>query len=222
MGARRHLGGHCLYVALHGVGIAAGQDEAGAALRADCAEEIDRLGALILCRAPPRPPFRPASGALVFLANPRFILPPQLDGGAGQELGADRFQRGRELFLKSAIASSCCAWCRGRAEILRYPRALTARPTVVSFSAMPNSAKIPCARSFSRQRTTPCTAGIGPRSTSAAKAWRWSALSFGAGPGAVRSISPFGPSALNRITPSRMICRPTPPTLAASPRGPPS
>ena len=38
----------------------------------------------------------------------------------------------------------------------------------------------------------------------------------------LRSISPAGPSALNRTTQSRTICSVTPPIFAASPRVPPS
>jgi len=79
-----------------------------------------------------------------------------------------------------------------------------------------------CARSMSRQRTTPCAAGIGPASTACAKAWRWAASSSGALPGALPLISPGGPSALNASTQSRTVGNPTPPILAASPREPPS
>ena len=41
-------------------------------------------------------------------------------------------------------------------------------------------------------------------------------------PGALRSISPSGPSALNFITQSRTTCNPTPPIFAASVRVAPS
>ena len=44
---------------------------------------------------------------------------------------------------------------------------------------------------------------------------RCSAFNRGAGPAALRSIIRSGPSALNRSTQSRIICRPTPPTRAA-------
>ena len=69
-------------------------------------------------------------------------------------------------------------------------------------------------RSHSRQRTTPCTAGIGPRSICAASAWRCIAVSRGIGPDALRSSSPAGPSALNRIPQSGTICSVTLPSRA--------
>ncbi len=96
---------------LHGLGVAAGQDEGGAdaTLRADGAEDIGRLGALIERRPRPGSPARPSPGDLGFLTDPRFVLPPNLYRGVGRELGADCLQRGREVFLKSSIASSFCA-----------------------------------------------------------------------------------------------------------------
>ena len=45
-----------------------------------------------------------------------------------------------------------------------------------------DSSKIHCARSTSRQRTTPWTAEIGPLSI-IAKAWRWASLSLEGWPG---------------------------------------
>jgi hypothetical protein len=47
-------------------------------------------------------------------------------------------------------------------------------------------------------------------------------FSFGGWPGALRSISPSGPWALNFITQSRTICNVTPPIAAASVRLAPS
>jgi hypothetical protein len=87
---------------------------------------------------------------------------------------------------------------------------------------MRNSSNTHCARSISRQRTTPCTAGIGPLSTIARNACRRSSLSSGVLPGALPSIRPAGPSTLKASTQSRTVCNPTPPILAASLRDPPS
>jgi hypothetical protein len=75
---------------------------------------------------------------------------------------------------------------------------------------------------FSRQRTTPWMAGIGPLSTMRARARRCSSFSFEGLPGALPSISPAGPSALKARTQSRTVCSPTPPIRAASVRVPPS
>ena len=96
---------------LHGLGVAAGQDEgrADAALGADGAEDIGRLRALIVRRPWSASPGRPSPGDLVFLTDPRFVLPPEFYVGATREPGADRRQLGRETFLKSSIANSFCA-----------------------------------------------------------------------------------------------------------------
>ena len=61
---------------LHGLGVAAGQDEGcpDAALGTDGAEDIGRLGALVLGGPGPGAAFRPAPGDLVLLADPRFVL----------------------------------------------------------------------------------------------------------------------------------------------------
>jgi hypothetical protein len=100
--------------------------------------------------------------------------------------------------------------------------ARSARPTVVSSTATRNSSKSQRARSLRRQRTTPWMAGIGPLSTSLAKAWRCSWFSFGRLPGALRSIRPSGPCALKRSTPSRITWTVTLPMRAASVCEPPS
>ena len=109
--AGRNLGGDFVEMQLHGLGVAARQDEAGtdAALGADGAEDIGRLGALVVgrtgsCSAPGPPPRDP-----VLLPYPGFILPPDLYLGADRECRADRRQFGRECFLKSSSASSFCA-----------------------------------------------------------------------------------------------------------------
>lgn len=93
---------------LHGLSVAAGQDEAGAnaARRADGTEDVGRLGALIAGCAGPGSPLRPAPRDLVLLADPRFILPPKLYLGAGGQPGPDLRQLGGQAFLKSSLANS--------------------------------------------------------------------------------------------------------------------
>ena len=97
---------------LHGLGVAAGQDESrtDAARGTDGAEDVGRLRALIVRRSGPGAAFSPAPRDLVFLTDPRFVLPPKLYLDAGRQPGADRRQRGGETFLKSSMASSFCAW----------------------------------------------------------------------------------------------------------------
>jgi hypothetical protein len=88
--------------------------------------------------------------------------------------------------------------------------------------AIPNSVKIHCAKSISRQRTTPSTAGSGPASTIRFSTWRCSGFNSGRWPGALPSINPEGPCPLNAATQSRTVCRCTPPIAAAAPREAPS
>jgi hypothetical protein len=85
-----------------------------------------------------------------------------------------------------------------------------------------NSSQTHWHKSTSRQRTTPWMAGVGPLSITAASAARCGSFSRDGWPGALRSISPSGPSALNRSTQSRTICGVTPPIRAASVRVAPS
>ena len=106
MGAGCDLGGDLLEVPLHGPGVAARQHQggAGAACRADGAEDVDRLGALVVRGAGPGAAASPAPGDLVLLADPGLVLEPDLYGRARWELAADLRQRGREVFLNASIA----------------------------------------------------------------------------------------------------------------------
>lgn len=108
MGARRYLGRDFVQVPLHGLGIATRQDKGGAdtAIRTDGAKDIGGLGALIVGRRGPR---RLAPGDLLLLADPGFVLPPQLYLGAGREPGTEFRQHGGEPFLKASIAHSSWA-----------------------------------------------------------------------------------------------------------------
>lgn len=164
----------------HGVGVAPRHDEprAFARLRADGAEDVGGFRALVMgCRRPRAAP-RPAAGDPVLLADARLVGEPELYRRAGRERLADRRQPVGEVFLKAAICSSFWAWWRGRAESLPKPRVFSSRLSVASLIEMPNSSQTQAARSISRHRTTPSTAGIGPRSTIAASAARWVSSSF--------------------------------------------
>ena len=93
---------------LHGLSVAAGQDEAraDATLGTDGTENIGRLGALVFGRRGPGAASRPTPRELCLLANPGFILPPNFYGDARRERAADFPQCGGEFFLKSSTASS--------------------------------------------------------------------------------------------------------------------
>src|ERR1700680_3119860 len=173
--------------------------------RADRTEDIGRLGPLIVRGDRPRAAQCPAPGDLVLLADPGLVPEPDLYLLTRRLVARDLRHNGGELFLKTAAASGVWAWCRGRAESLRYPISFRTRPMVVWQTTIRNSSQIHWTKSTSRQRTTPWTAGIGPSSTIRARARRCSALSKGGWPGAFLSIRPVGPSALNRMTQSRTI-----------------
>ena len=117
MRAGRDGGGYLGQVERHALGVAPWQHQAGAfALgRADHAADIGRRGALVLGRRWPSAALGPLPRDAVLLADPGFILPPELYGRADWECRFDRCQLGWEVLLKTAMASIPCAWCRGRA-----------------------------------------------------------------------------------------------------------
>jgi hypothetical protein len=93
---------------VHRFGVAPRQDEADALalLRTDCAENIGRFGTLIVRCAGPCSAPGPAARDLVLLADAGFVLEPDLDLYARFETLADRFDLGREVFLKASTANS--------------------------------------------------------------------------------------------------------------------
>ena len=97
---------------LHGLGIAARQDEGGTdpTCRTDGAKYVGRLGALVLRRPGPGAAFRPASCNLVLLTDPGLVLPPEFYFGVGWEFILDFRHTGGEVFLKSASSNSFWAW----------------------------------------------------------------------------------------------------------------
>src|SRR5665647_1584398 len=194
-------------VLVHGLGIAVGQDEAGAFafLGTDGAEDIGPQRALIVWRTGPRAALCPAPGELVLLAYAGLVRPPEFELGAARKLRLDLCQFGGKVFLKTFTSEPFWEKWRGRAESLAKPSPFNSRPTVVSSSEIPNASKIHWARSLRRHRTTPWIAGIGPLSTILATAWRCASLSLQGLPGALPSMRPSGPRALNRTTQSRTI-----------------
>lgn len=97
-------------VGCHRFAVAAWHDQprALAGLWTDRAEDVGRLGALVVGRGWPRSALRPTAGDLILLTDPRFILEPQLYFGAGRERPADLVQAGGKVFLKASIA--CASW----------------------------------------------------------------------------------------------------------------
>ncbi len=98
-------------VQVHRRGVAEGQNQPRrlAFGRTDRAEDVGRLGALIVRGRRPRTAQGPTPGDLVLLADPGLVLEPDLYALARRLAGRDRRQTGREVFLKAAAASGVCA-----------------------------------------------------------------------------------------------------------------
>jgi len=109
-------------VKVHRRGIARRQDQGRALtlLGANSPEDVGGSGALVTGRAGAGAALRPPPRDLVLLANTGFVRKPDFYLVAVDRLVARNcLQAGGELFLKSSIAPSTCAWWRGRAESLR-------------------------------------------------------------------------------------------------------
>jgi hypothetical protein len=101
---------------LHGGDVGARQHEGGAnaALRADGAEQVGVLVSLIsrqgrTCAGP-----GPDAGAAVLLAEPGFILEPDLDRPALRQAAYVGLERAREVFLKASSTRASWPGCFGR------------------------------------------------------------------------------------------------------------
>ena len=122
MGTGRDDLGDFREVQVHRLGVAGRQDQgrALALFRADRAEDVGGSGALVAGRAGTGAALGPPASDLVLLADTGFVLEPDLYLVDVDRLFArDCIQARGEVFLKSSIAPSTCAWWRGRAESLR-------------------------------------------------------------------------------------------------------
>lgn len=108
MGAALDVSADLVDVELHGEGVGIGQRQAGTftLCRADGAEEIDVLVALI-CRLPwPGSSLCPEPDNPVLLADARLVLKPDLDRLAPRKVADVSLQRPWEVFLNAAIVSA--------------------------------------------------------------------------------------------------------------------
>ena len=103
------------------VGVGHGERRAGAARRADGAEQVGAFVALIGGLAWARAAPRPLPHEAVLLADAGFVLEPDLDRLAFRQAGAVSVQRRGEVFLKAATVSSSLAGWRGRALTCEKP-----------------------------------------------------------------------------------------------------
>ena len=98
--APRDLARDFIEMELHGGGVGEGQGErrATTARRADRAEKIEVLVALIGWLARPRAAFGPLPDNAVLLADARLVLKPDFHRYAGGDIGQMRLQRLRKFF----------------------------------------------------------------------------------------------------------------------------
>ena len=122
MGAGRDDLGDFREVQVHRLAIAGRLDQSVtiAIFGRDGAEDVGVGGALITVSALACAALCPPAGDLVLLANTSLVLEPDFYLVAADRLFArDCLQARGEVFLKSSITPSACAWWRGRAESLR-------------------------------------------------------------------------------------------------------
>ncbi len=134
MGILGNMEGYLVDVQLHhvGVGMWQRQRRADASRRADCTEQIGVLIALIGRLGGPRSALRPLPDKAILLADPCFVLEPDLDllaSGYTREMAA---KRAGPVFLKASMTSPSCLGCRGRALMWEKPSALSNLPMVRS------------------------------------------------------------------------------------------
>ena len=115
------------------VGVGHGERRAGAARRADGAEQVGAFVALIGGLAWARAAPRPLPHEAVLLADAGFVLEPDLDRLAFRQAGAVSVQRRGEVFLKAATVSSSLAGWRGRALTCEKPSCSRILPIVRSW-----------------------------------------------------------------------------------------
>src|SRR3974390_698577 len=95
----------CMASLLHGW---QNQGGTGTLFRADCAEQIGRLRALVVNVARSRARSGPTIGQLVLLADPHLVLEPHLYRCTRSERAADFRHAGGKVFLNASIASVLC------------------------------------------------------------------------------------------------------------------
>ena len=102
--------GDLVDVPLHGVGVGEGQRQrrAHAARRADGAEQVGALVALVCGLGRPRAAPRPLPDEAVLLADPRLVLEPDLDLLLARHARKVGSERAREVFLNAWMTSPSC------------------------------------------------------------------------------------------------------------------
>ena len=119
---------------LHGLGVGEGHGEgrADTARRADGAEQVGAIVALVgrLARAGAAP--GPLPDEPVLLSDPGLVLEPDLDRFALWDVGEMRLQRRRKVFLNAAMVSAFWPGWRARALTCEKPSCFRSLPIVRS------------------------------------------------------------------------------------------
>ena len=195
----------------HRRAVAAGQDEACglAFFGADGAKDVGRVGALIARRTGPCAASGPAAGDLVLLADPRLVLEPDFYP-CGPSLPGDLGQARGEVFLNAAARtrSGHDAAAGQRACGSPWPAAPGSASAWRWRSGTPRRSIAPGRSAASARRHGP--PGSGRSRPSRAAPVGASSLSRGGVPGALPSIRPSGPSALNAQHPVPHDLQPDP------------
>jgi len=111
-------------VKLHGVGVRLRHHDGGpdTSRRADGAEQVGVLIALIGGLARPRARAGPQSDKAVLLPDPCFVLEPQLNRGSWRQISYVGMEGAGKVFLNASITFASCLGCCGRALMWEKPR----------------------------------------------------------------------------------------------------
>ncbi len=134
MGLFRHVTADLVEMHLHGLGVGPWQHERCtlAVFRADGAEEVGVLVALVGRLTGPRTLLRPQAGPAVLLPDTSFVLEPDFNRRLLRQIGYMRLQRVGEVFLNAVMVRSSCLGCCGRALMRENPMAASSLETVRS------------------------------------------------------------------------------------------
>lgn len=118
-------------VDLHGerVGEWQGERVALAVRRADSAEQVGVLVALVGWLARTRSTSGPLTDEAVLLTDAGIVLEPYLYRRTARQTGKMGAQRAREVFLYASMIPASCLGCRGRAEMCEKPIFFNSVPT---------------------------------------------------------------------------------------------
>src|SRR5260370_14010820 len=138
----------------------------------------------------------PDIGMGSLLADSGLVLEPDLDRPANGAGEPRLLQQTGEVFLKASSASAIFLGWYGRG-CSRVSRSWCSHlPIVLSCTSTANRRATSACKSTHRQRTTLCSAGSGPLTTSALNSAIWAALRAGARPGLVWDFKPSIPAVL--------------------------